>query len=73
MLSGAKHLQYLLQNKPMQILRFAQDDSRGHSFRGLLRLLETSFPFPHTICYPAATHNLSGNLPGFGLDSYGIM
>jgi hypothetical protein len=27
MLSGAKHLQYLLENKQMQILRSAQDDS----------------------------------------------
>ena len=35
MLSGAKHLQYLLHNKQMQILRFAQDDSRGHFFRSL--------------------------------------
>ncbi len=29
MLSGAKHLQYLFQNKEMQILRSAQDDSSG--------------------------------------------
>jgi hypothetical protein len=27
MLSGAKHPQYLLENKQMQILRSAQDDS----------------------------------------------
>jgi hypothetical protein len=29
MLSGAKHLQYLLKNEQMQILRFAQDDNAG--------------------------------------------
>jgi len=29
MLSGAKHLQYLFENKQMQILRCAQDDSPG--------------------------------------------
>ncbi len=29
MLSGAKHLQYFLENKQMQILRSAQDDSQG--------------------------------------------
>ena len=32
MLSGAKHLQYLLENKQMQILRSAQDDSPFESF-----------------------------------------
>jgi len=32
MLSGAKHLQYLLGTEPMQILRFVQDDSRGGLF-----------------------------------------
>jgi hypothetical protein len=35
MLSAAKHLQYLVENKPMQILRSAQDDKAGglfHSF-----------------------------------------
>jgi len=37
MLSGAKHLQYLLENKQMQILRFAQDDRHRHFFRSLLR------------------------------------
>jgi len=36
MLSGAKHLQFSLDNQRMQILRFAQDNSRGHSFRSLL-------------------------------------
>jgi hypothetical protein len=37
MLSGAKHLQCLFENKQMQILRFAQDDSgRGDSFGSLL-------------------------------------
>ena len=35
MLSGAKHLQYLPENKQMQILRFAQDDSHGGFFRSL--------------------------------------
>jgi len=35
MLSGAKHLQCLLYKKQMQILRFAQDDSLCHFFRGL--------------------------------------
>jgi len=34
-LSGAKHLQYLVENKQMQILRFPQDDSRGEFFRSL--------------------------------------
>ncbi len=29
MLSGAKHLQYLLKNKQMQILRSAEDDSQA--------------------------------------------
>jgi len=36
MLSGAKHLQYPLRNKQMQILRCAQDDNPGDSFRSLL-------------------------------------
>jgi hypothetical protein len=31
MLSGAQHLQYLPENKLMQILRSAQDDRRGIS------------------------------------------
>jgi len=35
-LSGAKDLQFLLENKQMQILRFAQDDSRGDFLRSLL-------------------------------------
>jgi len=35
MLSAAKHLQYLLENKQMQILRSAQDDSQGDFFRNL--------------------------------------
>jgi len=30
MLSGAKHLQYTLENKQMQILRCAQDDTDFH-------------------------------------------
>jgi len=29
MLSGAKRLQYVIEKKQMQILRFAQDDSPG--------------------------------------------
>jgi len=37
MLSEAKHLQYLLKNKQMQILRFAQDDSGADFFRSLFR------------------------------------
>ncbi len=36
MLSGAKHLQCLLENKQMQILRCAQDDRPGDFFRSLL-------------------------------------
>jgi len=36
MLSEAKHLQYLRENKQMQILRFAQDDSRPDFFRSFL-------------------------------------
>ena len=36
MLSGAKHLQYLVQNNQMQILRFAQDDRPGVFPRSLL-------------------------------------
>jgi hypothetical protein len=35
-LSAAKHLQYLLENKSMQILRCAQDDRVGAFFRILL-------------------------------------
>ena len=35
MLSGAKHLQYRLENKQIQILRFAQDDSCGDFFFSL--------------------------------------
>jgi len=35
MLSAAKHLQYRLGNKYMQILRFAQDDSVEEFFRSL--------------------------------------
>jgi hypothetical protein len=38
MLSEAKHLQFLLGNEQMQILRFAQDDIPGHFFRSLLIL-----------------------------------
>ena len=37
MLSEAKHLQYVAENKQMQILRFAQDDSWEGFFRSLLR------------------------------------
>ncbi len=37
MLSGAKHLQYPVENKQMQILRFAQDDSPPDFFRCLLK------------------------------------
>jgi len=36
MLSGAKHLQYLLEQEQMQILRFAQDDCPQDFLRGLL-------------------------------------
>ena len=36
MLSAAKHLQYLLENKSMQILRFAQDDRAGAFFSILI-------------------------------------
>ncbi len=36
MLSGAKHLQYPLENKQMQILRPVQDDSPRGFFRNLL-------------------------------------
>ncbi len=36
MLSGAKHLQYLVENKQMQILRCAQDDSPGTFFAARL-------------------------------------
>ncbi len=36
MLSAAKHLQYLSENKQMQILRFAQDDTQKDFFRSLL-------------------------------------
>jgi hypothetical protein len=32
MLSAAKHLQYLVENEQMQILRFAQDDSPAGFF-----------------------------------------
>jgi hypothetical protein len=38
MLSGAKHLQYLLARKQAQILRFAQDDNPRDFFRKLLDL-----------------------------------
>ncbi len=41
MLSGAKHLQYLLERKQMQILRFAQDDRLGGCFcLSVLRKIE---------------------------------
>ncbi|SPE22148.1 hypothetical protein SBA2_10086 [Acidobacteriia bacterium SbA2] len=36
MLSGAKHLQYILEKKQMQILRFARDDRPGDFFRSLI-------------------------------------
>jgi hypothetical protein len=36
MLSGAKHLHYLLENKQMQMLRSAQDGSLGDFFHSLL-------------------------------------
>jgi len=35
MLSEAKHLQYVVENKQMRILRCAQDDSLGEFFRNL--------------------------------------
>jgi len=35
MLSGAKHLHYLLENQQMQILRCAQDDSHGDVVRSV--------------------------------------
>jgi hypothetical protein len=38
MLSGAKHLQYLIDNNEMQILRFAQDDRCRDFFRSLQSL-----------------------------------
>jgi hypothetical protein len=38
MLSAAKHLQYLLENKRIQILRFAQDDRVGASFSILFEI-----------------------------------
>jgi len=34
-LRGAKHLQYLFENKQMQMLRSPQDDSHGDFFRNL--------------------------------------
>jgi hypothetical protein len=39
MLSAANHLQYLLEKKSMQILRFAQDDRVGAFFSTLLEIL----------------------------------
>jgi len=33
MVSEAKHLQYLFEDKQMQVLRFAQDDNFEDSFR----------------------------------------
>ena len=46
MLSVAKHLQYLPENKQMQIFRFAQDDSSEDFFRARtgsrLRMLFTT-------------------------------
>jgi hypothetical protein len=36
MLSAAKHLFFLIENKQKQILRFAQDDTAGGFFRRLL-------------------------------------
>ena len=36
MLSAAKHLLYLIENKQKQILRFAQDDMQGAFFSSLL-------------------------------------
>jgi len=35
MLSVAKNLQYFVESKQMQILRFAQDDKQGDFFRSL--------------------------------------
>jgi hypothetical protein len=35
MLSAAKHLFFLVENKQKQILRFAQDDTAGGLFRSL--------------------------------------
>jgi hypothetical protein len=37
MLSEAKHLHLLIENKQLQILRFAQDDSTEEFFRSLFR------------------------------------
>ena len=41
MLSGAKHLQYLLEKKQLQILRSAQDDSAPGFFCNLLESRES--------------------------------
>ena len=41
MLSGAKHLQFRLENKQMQILRSAQDDRQGDFFRSLWIVVAT--------------------------------
>ncbi len=37
MLSGGKHLQFLLEDKQMRILRSAQDDKPRDFFRSLFR------------------------------------
>ena len=44
MLSAAKHWQYLFGNKPMQILRCAQDDSTEGLFRSLFSPAEIAAP-----------------------------
>jgi hypothetical protein len=44
--SGAKHLQYLPEDKQMQILRFAQDDSQGGFFHSLYSAHLSTCPLP---------------------------
>jgi hypothetical protein len=49
MLSVGKHLQYLLEDNPMQILRFAQDDSPEDLFRSLFSQYgEVNSPLHHS-------------------------
>ena len=66
MLSAAKHLQYLLENKQMQILRFAQDDSIDEFFRSRFSPADTAVP---TVCSSRALQSLrpqAAQGPGHG-------
>jgi hypothetical protein len=66
MLSAAKHLQYLLENWQMQILRFAQDDIAGEFFSILLNVSSRDSHLSPLIPVRIASQGLLPTIPGPG-------